>query len=163
MKMGKNLLRLLIFWPLFLFSQETFLLPDDADHLMNTIYTHIDKAHRKVYIFTGGLDDYLLIKHLKSLAKKDVPITLITQGPIAKDNGALKLTLVKNISVLSLQPFGTSNMIKGSFICIDNNRFFLLSEELNSKVLKTRYSIATYEENVCNTTFHTLLKRSKPY
>ncbi len=163
MKKGENLLRLFIFLPLFLFSQETFLLPDEADHLMDRIYTHIDKAHKDVFIFTRHLDDYLLIKHLKGLAKKGIPITLITQEPISQDNKVHRLTLIKNISVLSLQPFGESDTLKGSLICIDNSRFFMLSEELNSKMMQRRYSFATFQEQACHTVFQTLLKRSKHY
>ncbi len=163
MKKGKNLLRLLIFLPIILFSQETFLLPDDADHLLDNINTQIQEARQEVLIFTPLLDDYMLIKHLKNTAKRDIPVTIITQGPIVKENKILRLSLFNNISIFALRPFNNSKRLEGSLICIDNQKLFLLSEDLNSSMMKKRYSFSLYKEGSCNTIFNTLLRRCNIY
>jgi len=157
------LLRLLIFLPIFLYSQETFLLPDDADHLMDTIYKQVNNADREVLIFTPYLDDYMLIKHLKRLAKKGTLVTLITQEPISKENKVLRLSLFNNISIFTLKPFNYSDDLKGSFLCIDDQKLFMLSEDIDSKMMKRRYAFALFEQQPCRDVFHTLLKRSKAY
>ncbi len=162
-KKERNLLRLLIFLPIFLLSQETFLLPDEADHLMNQLNTHIKQAEKEVLIFTPHLDDYLFIKNLKSIAKKKVPIVIITQDPISKENQVLRLSLFNNISIFTLKPFSDSMSVKGSLVCIDDQRLFLLSGDINRKEMKNTYSFSVLKEQPCNTLLQTLLSRSNLY
>lgn len=157
------MLRLLIFLPIFLLSQETFILPDEADHLMDQLNAHIKQAEKEVFIFTPNLDDYIFIKNLKSLAKKKVPIVIITQDPISTENQVLRLSFFNNISIFTLKPFNDSKTIKGSLVCIDNQRLFLLSEDINRKEMKNTYSFSILKEQSCNTLFQTLLSRSSLY
>ena len=163
MKKGRNLLRLLIFLPIFLFSQETFILPDEADHLMDELNINIKQAKKEVYVFTPHLDDYIFIKNLKSLAKKKVPIVIITQEPIAKENQVLRLSLFNNISIYTLRPFRDSKTINGSLVCIDGQRLFLLSSDIDRKEMKNTYSFSMLKEQACDALFQTLLSRSRLY
>ncbi len=157
------MLRLLLFLPLILYSQETFLLPDDAQYLMHRLNKNIQNAKEDVYIFTPNLNDYLLIKTLKALSKKKLPLTIITQAPISNENQVLKLSLLKHVSLYTLLPFKDSNTIHGSLVCIDNQELFSLSSDINSKRLREEYSFAHYHKQNCHALFKTLLPRSKVY
>lgn len=163
MKKERNLLRLLIFLPIFLLSQDTFILPDEANHLMDQLNTNVKQAEKEVYIFTPHLDDYIFIKNLKSLAKKKVPIVIITQEPIAKENQVLRLSLFNNITIYTLRPFRDSKAINGSLVCIDDKRLFLLSAEINRKEMKNSYSFSMLKEQPCDALFQTLISRSSLY
>lgn len=163
MKKERNLLRLLIFLPIFLFSQETYILPDEADHLMDQLNSHIKQAEKEVFVFTPLLDDYILIKTLKSLAKKKVPVVIITQEPITKENQILRLSLFNNITIYTLRPFRDSKSISGSLVCIDDKRLFLLSADINRKEMKNTYSFSMLNEQSCDALFQTLLSRSVLY
>ena len=162
-KKGENLLRLLAFLPIFLFSSETFILPDEADHLMHTINQEMKCAKREIYVATPFLDDYSFIKTLKHTAKKGITITIITQGPIEESNQVSRLTLFNNITVFTLEPINHSEQIKGSVICIDEQKLFLLNDDISSKKMKSTYSFATSKQENCKAIFKTLLTRSKPY
>lgn len=157
------MLRLLLFLPFILCSQETFILPDESHHLMHTLNKNIQNAKQDVYIFTPTLNDYLLIKSLKALSKKKIPITIITQAPISKQNQVLKLSLLKHISLYVLAAFKDSETIHGSLVCIDNQELFSLSSDINSKRLKEEYSFAHYQKQHCHKLFKTFLSRSKTY
>ena len=157
------MLRLLLLLPFFLYSQETFLLPDDTQHLMYKLNKNIQEAKEDVYIFTPTLNDYVLLKTLKTLSKKKIPLTIITQAPISKQNQVLRLSLLNHISLYTLVPFKDSELIHGSLVCIDNQELYLLSSDINSKRLKDEYSFAHYQKQNCHTLLKILLSRSKAY
>ena len=162
-KKEKNLLRLLLFLPIFLFSSETFILPDETDHLMHTMNKEIKGARNQIYFITPHLNDHTFIKTIKRVAKKGILVTIITEEPLQPDNQVSRLTLFNNMEVFTLKPFNQSEKIQGSLICIDNHKLFMLNSDIDNKKMKNSYSFATYSQEACNDLFYTLLERSTPY
>jgi len=156
------LLRLLLFFPIILLSQEIFMLPDEADTLMHTYNSDIKKAKKEVLILTPFIDEYILTRTLKKLSKKNVSIIIITKASPAQDNKVSYVSLFKNISVFTLPALKTVSL-NGSFICIDDKRSYAISGVLSQKKLKEVYSFGIYKKGKCAYLFTTLLQRSKPY
>lgn len=161
------MLRLFLFFPLFLLSQDLFLLPDESRNFLDTLNTHIKKANHEIYLFTPSIDEYTLLKTLKQRAEKNVKITIITSEPISEKNKAAYLSLFKNIHVFALSPLlheiQNEGGLQGSLVCIDNKELFLLSEAVESENLKQNYAFALYQKRRCEQIFHTLIKRAKAY
>ncbi len=153
---GKNLLKNFLFLPIFLFSQELCMLPDETEHFKFKLNTQIKKAHNTIRIFTPYLNDYITIKNLKSMAKKGVKIELITKKSQAEGNQISYLSLYKNISVYHLK---TDFKIKGFFVCIDKDNMFLLSNNLNNTNISKEYSFALSSTQACEQRFITLKSR----
>lgn len=157
--------RLLLFFPVFLLAQEIFLLPDEGRYFLHTLNAKIKKAERHLYLFTPFLDEYTLVRTLKQRAKKELQITIITNGPVQKQSKAAHLALFENIQIFTLSPLDHGNenpqALSGSFGCIDNKELFLLSEDLDGKKMKENYAFALFQKKECETIFHTLLLRAK--
>lgn len=158
----EDLFRLLIFFPIILLSQEIYLLPDDAHTLMSSYNIDIKKAKKEIFIFSAYLDEYSLTATLKRLTKQNIPITIISQSPLKEDNKISYLSLMKNVSVFTLRSFD-SDSIKGSFICIDDKKYYMINTALDHDKIKTVHSFASYQEGPCTYLFKTLIKRSDPY
>lgn len=161
-KKEKYLLRLLLFFPIILLSQEIYLLPDDAHTLLSQYNSDIKSAKKEVFIFSAHLDDYSLTATLKKLSKQNIPITIISRSPIEEKNKMSYLSLFENISIFTLRSLN-SEEIRGSFICIDDEKYYLINDELDKKRLKTIHSLASYNEGKCSYLFKILLQRSSPY
>ncbi len=165
------MLRLFIFFPIFLLSQDFFMLPDQADHLIHSYNSDIKKAKERVYILSPDIDEYLLLKTLRMLARQKIKLIIITGESLddsrlntEKQNrdSAGYLSLLENISVYVLKSLNKTG-IEGSLICIDNEKLYLLSQSLEQKKMKQVYSLASYQETECDYIFKTLLQRSKEY
>ena len=154
--------RLFIFFPIILLSQDIYLLPDDADTLMHAYNTDIKNAKKEVFIFTAYLDDYSLISTLKSVSKKNIPVTLISRSPLEDENKISHLSLFKNISVFTLKSID-HEAIGGSFICIDDEKYYLINSKMDHHQLKVSHSFATVKEGKCSHLFTLLLQRSQAY
>ncbi len=153
---GKNLLKNFLFLPIFLFSQELFMLPDETEHFKFSLNTQLKKAHSTIQIFTPYLNDYITIKNLKSMAKKGVNIELITKESQTEGNQISYLSLYENIRVYHLK---TDFEIKGLFVCIDKEIMFLLTNNLNYTKLSKEYSFALSSTQACEQRFITLKSR----
>jgi phosphatidylserine/phosphatidylglycerophosphate/cardiolipin synthase-like enzyme len=161
-------------FPLFLLSQEAFMLPDQGERLIHHINTDLKKAKKEVLIFTPFIDDYSIIRSLKKVAKNDVKITLVTNASIRNEqnkseikNQSAYLSLLQNISVYTLPSFhhdqDDSSGLNGSLICIDDQQLFIITHGLSTKKLKSTYAFGLRQTIQCNTLFEPLLERSKPY
>lgn len=149
-------------------ANETFILPDHATHLIHVLDIKLKKAKDEVYIFTPFLDEYLLVKRIKQIAKKEVKVTIITSKTDNIENKTNHLSLFKNISIFTLEALqngekGDNIGLKGSFICIDNQEMFLLGENLETKALKSNYSFAYNQTGPCKKKFETILNRAKKH
>jgi hypothetical protein len=154
MQKGKNLLKLFLFFPILLFSQDFFILPDEAEHFQNSLSKELKKADTSIEIFSPFLDDYITSKTLKQMAKKGVKINIITQE---KESKFSHLALFENISIYILN---TKVQLKGTLFCIDSNDLFLLSNALEYKSLRKDYAFALHTKEPCHKTFQTLKNRS---
>jgi len=154
---GKNLLKLFLFFPILLFSQELFTLPDEAEHLNYSLDKQIKTAKKSIYIFSSILNSYNTLKSLKSAGKRGVQINIITQKKLTKESKTSHLSLFKNITVHSLN---SDFNLKGSLICIDDKELFLFSNNLDYKQLRQDSSFALHTQETCEKTFTTLLQRS---
>ena len=141
---------------------------------MHSITTQLKKAEHEVYIFTPVIDDYTIVRSLKKTAKSAVKITLITNEAIPQEknkdslqNHSSYLALFQNISLFTLPSFhhdqDSSSALNGSLICIDDSEFFIITQALSSKQLKSAYAFALHQKISCNTLFEPLLERAKPY
>ncbi len=151
------MLKLFLFFPLFLLAQDIFPFPDEADNFNATLNKQIKKATKSISFLIPSLNNYTLQKELKSAAKRGVKITLITTKRPYKEDKISHLALFKGIYIYELK---TNQEIKGSFICIDNKRVILLSQELDYKSLKNSYGFALQAEEKCENRISTLLLRS---
>lgn len=138
------------------------MLPDDAHSLMSSYNRDIKNAKKEVYIFSSTLNEYTLIHTLKQLSKRDIPIIIISAEALEKEDKTGYLSLFKNISLFTM-PSLSSREIKGSIICIDDDKFYLISQTLEEKRLKERYAFAMYKQIECSYLFKTLLQRSQPF
>jgi len=150
------LLKLFLFLPILLLSQELFILPDEAEHFSSTLNMQIHKAKKSIHILTPFMNDYSTIKSLKGMAKKGVNISIITKDQHAKQNRISHLSLYENIRVYHLK---TDFGIKGFLICIDKDDMFLLANNLDYKILSKEYSFALHTKEVCQKRFVSLKKR----
>ena len=148
------MLKLFLFFPIFLFSQDFFMLPDEAEHFQNSLSKELKKANTSIEVFSPFLDDYLSSKTLKVMAKKGIKITIITQD---KESKFSHLALFENVTVYTLK---TKVQLKGTLLCIDNKELFLLSNALEYKSLRRDYSFALHTHTPCHQTFETLKSRS---
>lgn len=156
------MLRLLIFFPLILFSQEVFLLPDEAHALRQSYNADIKNASKEIFVYTSDLDEPILIQRLKKAASTGIPVILISQEPLQSANKASYLSLFKNISIYTLHSH-SDQPIQGSLICIDDKKFYLISLALRQKELSEVYAFATFKEGECAYLFKILLQRSTAY
>lgn len=160
--------RLLLFFPLFVLANETYLLPDQATHFINTLDHRLKQAKNEVYIFTPFLDEYSLVKRLKKIARKGVKITIITSKTDNIDDKTKHLSLFKNISVLTLEAVLNSEVkerfgLKGSLVCIDDRESFVSTDTLATQSLQSNYSFAFQETGLCEGMFETIIKRANVY
>ncbi len=156
------MLRLFLFFPVLVLAQELFLLPDDAEILMSSYLKKVQQTRSKLYLYTPYLNDRDLVKSIKQLAKKEVKTIIISQKPLAPDNKITHLALFENIHVYTLKNSKERNM-QGSFICIDDQEYFLIDDQLDQNRLKEGYSISLFQVGPCKTLFSTLLRRSDAY
>ena len=153
------MLRLFLFFPLLLLSQDTFSLPQEAEHFVYTLSTELIKADHEVYIFSSQLNEYKLIAALKKLSKKGVPIHIISADLKHQENKASYLSLLKNIHLYTLVQH-EDRIIKGSLICIDNKKLYLITERLDKVSLHHNYAFAIAKKTDCKHLFTKLLGRS---
>lgn len=151
--------KIFLFLPIFLFSHELYLLPDEEREFNDTLVEHVKNAKNEIYIFSMQIDYYTIIKALKTSARKNIYIFVITQDNIEKKTSYL--SLFKNIYVFTLKE--RNRQLQGTLVCIDDKDLFLLSEELNYEKLKQNYSFALHKNQKCKKTFLTLIKRAKIY
>ena len=151
------MLKLFLFFPIILLSQDFFMLPDEVEHFQNILNKRIKKASKTVEIFSPYLDDYTTTKTLKQMAKKGIDIDIITQDKRLEESRFSHLSLFKNIHIYTLK---TESKLKGSLFCIDHNELFLLSNSLEYKSLRKDYAFAIHTKQACHQRFVDLKKRS---
>ena len=148
------MLKLFLFFPILLLSQDFFMLPDEAENFQYTLNTQLKKAKSSIEIFSPFLDLYLTDKTLKQMAKKGVKIDIITQE---KESKFSHLALFENINIFILN---TSSKLKGTLICIDKDELFLLSNSLEYKNLNRDYAFVLHTKEACQKSFKILKSRS---
>ncbi len=148
---------LLLFFPLILFCDEFFVLPEQ-----NTLFTHhlnrdLLKARNHVYLFSAKLNYYRLQNTLKTLASKQVQLTLITDDIPNRDNRLFQLALLQHVDLYQLKSTYPS---KGTLVCIDDRIHYQLSTTLDLDETRTHPAFASVQTLPCADYFHLLLKRS---
>ena len=153
------MIRLFLFFPLLLLSQEVFTLPQEASYFTNEYRTDLMKAKKSVYIFCEDINEYSFIAALKVLSKRDIPITLITKDTEKKLKKISYLDLLKGVKVFTLSTH-EQRQIKGSLSCIDDAILYLTSDKLEHTAFKQNYSFVLRQENKCEEIFTDLIKLS---
>jgi len=150
------LLRLFLFFPILLLSQDIFTLPQEANHFIYTFSKELVKAEQEVYIFSSMLNEYELINALKKLSKKGVSVYIISRDLRKEDNKASYLSLLKGISLYIL-PQHKSRDIKGSLICIDNKKLYLSSESLDHASMYNNHAFVSVQQRQCQDLFKRMI------
>ena len=153
------MLRLFLFFPLLLLSQDVFTLPDEADHFVYALTQELSKADKEVYIFSSKLNEYKLITTLKKLSKKKVPIHIISSDLRNDENKALYLNLLKGVHLYELVEH-EDRVLQGSLLCIDDNRLYLSSDALDKVSLYNNYAFVLSKQTACNFLFKGLIAKS---
>ena len=154
------MLRLFLFFPLLLLSQDLFTLPDEAAHFMDSYNKDLLDAKKDVYLFSQEINDYTLERTLKKLSKKKISIIIITQEErTPKNNKAYYLNLFEGVTLYTL-PSNAQRVLKGSLTCIDNKKLYISSDSLDKLSLHNNYSFALRKKIPCNVIFDTLIQKS---
>ena len=153
------MIRLFLFFPLLLLSQEVFTLPQEANHFTSVYSRDLIQAKNSVYIFCKDVDEYSFISALKKLSKRDIPITLITTDTEEKLKKISYLDLLKGVKVFTLNTH-EQRKIKGSLSCIDDTILYLTSDNLEYTAFKQNYSFVLKQETRCESIFTDLIKLS---
>jgi len=138
------------------------MLPDDSNTLIDALNTDILSAKKEIFILTPAISEYTTVRSLKKLSKKNIPITIISNIPQNDKNKISHLSLLNNISIFTLKSFANED-IKSSFICVDDKKYYHLSNSLNQAKLKETHAFATFSKGSCTHFFKTLIKRCQPY
>ena len=155
----KNLLRLFLFFPILLLSQDVFTLPEEADHLIYTLTQELSQADKEVYIFSSKLNGYKLITTLKKLTKKNITIHIISADLSNSKNKASYLNLLEGVHLYTLVEH-EDRVIKGSLLCIDDNKLYLSSASLDKVSIYNNYSFVLSKQTECNYLFKRVINRS---
>lgn len=153
------MLRLFLFFPLLLLSQDVFTLPDETNHFIYTFSKELSKADKEVHIFSSKLNEYTLISTLKKLSKKKVPLHIFTSELSQEDNKASYLSLLVGVHVYSLAEH-KDRLIKGSLVCIDDKKLYLSTQSLDKVSLYSDYAFVVVKETKCKHLFNKLKEKS---
>jgi len=156
----KNLLRLFLFCPVILFSQELFTFPDESQYFMHTYLQSIKNTEKQVYILSSGISNYYLINTIKALSKKKIKVFIISTKETTKKDKTSYLSLLNNVYLYSLASH-QDRVLKGSLTCIDNTIVYLSSENMNAHTLNKNYAYAMRSFNPCEKYFKSLLIKAK--
>jgi len=153
------LLRLFLFFPLLLLSQDLFTLPDEAAHFLDSYNQDLLQTKKEVYLFSQEINDYTLVKTLKKLSKDNISIVIISQESSSLENKAYYLNLFEGVILYAL-PTNEQRSLKGSLTCIDNKRLYILSESLHKLSLRNNYSFVLRKDTPCKFIFDKLIQKS---
>ena len=153
------MLRLFLFFPILLLSQDIFTLPDEADHFIYTFTKELSKADKEVYLFSSKLNEYKLITALKKLSKKKIHIHIISTDIENEDNKASFLNLLEGIDLYTLVQH-EDRVIKGSLLCIDDKKLYLSSDSLDKASLYNNYAFILVKNTECNYLFKRLIDKA---
>lgn len=153
------MLRLFLFFPLLLLSQDVFILPDEAAHFLDSYNQDLLSTKKEIYLFTQEINNYTLVKTLKKLSKNKISIIIVSQEKTSLKNKAHYLNLFEGVTLYTL-PTNEQRQLKGSLTCIDNKRLYILSESLSGLSLHNNYSFALSKDLPCNFIFGTLIQKS---
>ena len=153
------MLRLFLFFPILLLSQDIFVLPDEAEHYLHTYNNDLLRAKKEVYIFSPNINEYKLIHTIKKLSKKKVHITIISQENHNKDNKISTLSLLKNISIYTLST-DEKRRLRGTLTCVDDTIVYLCSESLEYSSLRNNYAFVLRKKMPCKHLFTDLVEKS---
>jgi len=153
------LLKYFLFFPILLWANDLFVLPQEADYFLHSYTKDLSNAQDEVYLFSKTIDDYSVIKSLKKLSKKDIKIYIISKDIYAEKNKVSYLNLLKNVQVYTLNGSQKKD-IKGSFTCIDDKLSYLSTQDLEHKALNQNHSFVHVQKGPCKSVFTRLLKLS---
>lgn len=151
------MLRLFLFFPLLLLSQELFILPQESEYALYSLKKKLSKANKEVYLFTPSLNDYLLVNTLKKLNKEKVTITLISSNTNKQNSAISALSLLENVHFYTLLE-NDVRKIKGTVVCIDDTTLYLSSQNLAHTNIRQDYGFTSLEKKNCTKFFTRLLK-----
>lgn len=153
------MIRLFLLFPLLLLSQEVFTLPQEANYFTYEYANDLKRAKKSVYIFCNDINEYSFMTALKLIAKKDIPINIITKNQDKNLKKISSLALLKGVKIFTLSTHD-QRKIKGSLSCIDNQILYLTSETLEHTALEKNYSFVLKQKNNCEAIFTNVLKLS---
>ncbi|PHR56855.1 MAG: hypothetical protein COA44_07020 [Arcobacter sp.] len=151
------MLKTFLLFPILLFSNEVFTLPQEADYFINSYTKSLLQTQKEVYVFSQSIDDYSVLQALKKLSKKDVQIYIISKDIYVQTNKVSYLNLLKGVHLYTLAK-AKEKSLKGSYTCIDNKLLYISTGSLNHHSLITDHSFVIAQENSCKAIFTELLK-----
>jgi len=150
-------LKIFLFFPVLLFSNEIFTLPQEADSFINTYTKALLKTQKEVYIFSDTIDEYSVVQALRKLTKKDIKIYIISDNLHQEKNKAAYLNLLNGVHLYTL--IKTEHKpLQGSYTCIDDKILYLSTQSFQHTSLITNHSFALSQNIPCKTVFMDLLK-----
>lgn len=151
------MLKLFVFFPIFLLSNEVFTLPQEADYFINSYTIDLLKAQNEVHIFSDTINDYSVIQAIRKLSKKDVKVYIISKDIYKKETKVSYLNLLKGVHLYTLKSTKDKSL-EGSYTCIDNKLLYLSTQNLHHTSLHTNHSFALSQKNACKSIFTKILE-----